>query len=508
MRRVCIVLLAVCWLMHGAAALGQDRPPQRSDAPRPAGKSVPPAQKADRPAAGADARVDAFLKKLGKGRTDRLSRKDVEGTELGVIFDRIDVNRDGYLDRDELLRAVDYLPAVELRTQPGASRPADPTPKGPSINKEEMLVLKQKIKAFLQQYDTNEDGKIDRKEFRALFTRIDRNKDGAIDKEELREAALALSKAPGGPPSPRREREEVHPEKGQSAAKRVDALLQELDANHDGRISRDEAKGTKLAFVFDRLDRNKDGFLDRTELLQSADVLPPVEKERDPGKATELDLRIFHFMKHFDTNKDGKLDWDEAQALFIRLDTNKDGSLDENELIHGAILAWPSGAKEIEPAEPPRSEVVPRERKVSVDRFVDAFLRGCDADRDGRLSREELRVLFDQLDTNRDGYLDREELRRAALMLLEAADKLPAEGAVGPGAAGGADLDARVRFLIAQFDKDRDGKISRKEAQGTPLAEAFDELDLNKDGFLDRAELLKAAKRLPPAGKPAPRNPR
>src|SRR5206468_2099635 len=52
-----------------------------------------------------------------------------------------------------------------------------------------------------------------------------------------------------------------------------------------------------------------------------------------------------------------------------------------------------------------------------------------------------------------------------------------------------------VQQLLERQDRDKDGKVSREEARG-PLAQQFDLLDTNKDGFLDRKELRRAAERL------------
>jgi Ca2+-binding EF-hand superfamily protein len=61
----------------------------------------------------------------------------------------------------------------------------------------------------------------------------------------------------------------------------------------------------------------------------------------------------------------------------------------------------------------------------------------------------------------------------------------------------------RVDELIKDLDVNNDGKISKEEARGR-LKEDFDKIDLNKDGFLDREELHKAAcERLAPAPQPS-----
>jgi Ca2+-binding EF-hand superfamily protein len=49
-----------------------------------------------------------------------------------------------------------------------------------------------------------------------------------------------------------------------------------------------------------------------------------------------------------------------------------------------------------------------------------------------------------------------------------------------------------VANLLARFDTNKDGKISKDEAKGK-LAENFDRFDANKDGFLDKEELRRVA---------------
>src|SRR5262249_17990389 len=52
-----------------------------------------------------------------------------------------------------------------------------------------------------------------------------------------------------------------------------------------------------------------------------------------------------------------------------------------------------------------------------------------------------------------------------------------------------------VENLLKAMDADGDGKISRQEAKGK-LAEDFDKVDTNKDGYLDRKELRALAERI------------
>src|SRR5262249_38735169 len=97
------------------------------------------------------------------------------------------------------------------------------------------------------------------------------------------------------------------------------------------------------------------------------------------------------------------------------------------------------------------------------------------ANKDGRVSREEakgpLAERVDEIDTNKDGFLDREELRRAMIARLKA-------GGLG----GGGAPSKPGGLTFEDLDKNADGRLTKEEVAGTPLAEHFDEIDTNKDG--------------------------
>ncbi len=57
------------------------------------------------------------------------------------------------------------------------------------------------------------------------------------------------------------------------------------------------------------------------------------------------------------------------------------------------------------------------------------------------------------------------------------------------------EVGAWVNKILARFDTDKDGKVSRAEAWGT-VAKNFDQFDRNKDGFLDRTELRLMVQRM------------
>lgn len=106
--------------------------------------------------------------------------------------------------------------------------------------------------------------------------------------------------------------------------------------------------------------------------------------------------------------------------------------------------------------------------KHAGERFAQA-----DKDGDGKLSKDEAAAMprlakqFDQIDANKDGYLSKDELQAMRARHGEQRQARP--------------------------DTDRDGNISRAEADRFPkLKENFDKLDTNKDGVLSREE-MKAA---------------
>lgn len=152
-----------------------------------------------------------------------------------------------------------------------------------------------------------------------------------------------------------------------------------------------------------------------------------------------------------DKDNDGKVTLAEANAIaaskFAAADTNKDGFLERAEMAA---------------ARPGPGHAGPGPRAGGPQRF--------DKNGDGKLSKDEapprLQERFEAIDTNKDGSLDRQEMQAAR-------EKRGAKS---------------VSERIAQLDKNNDGKLSKDETpQG--LQKHFEEVDLNKDGFVDAQEL-------------------
>ena len=99
-----------------------------------------------------------------------------------------------------------------------------------------------------------------------------------------------------------------------------------------------------------------------------------------------------------------------------------------------------------------------------------------DTNNDGVIDRQEaaasprLAARFDQLDADKDGRLSREERRRGER-----------HGHRGHGPGRGE--------AMAKLDTDKDGRVSREEAKADArLSAHFDAMDLDKDGYLDTAD--------------------
>ena len=97
--------------------------------------------------------------------------------------------------------------------------------------------------------------------------------------------------------------------------------LEQADANHDGKVTKQEYVDARAA-QFSRMDRNGDGFIDEADSRAGGN-------ERGQRAAKALRGRI-------DSNGDGKISKEEfvnaPTMLFDKFDANKDGVLDATEL--------------------------------------------------------------------------------------------------------------------------------------------------------------------------------
>jgi Ca2+-binding EF-hand superfamily protein len=168
--------------------------------------------------------------------------------------------------------------------------------------------------------DTNKDGVVDQGEFQASrdkwFADLDANKDGFVTADELKafgdkmhaEWAKKHADASGT----------AKPQDGDRAGRFAERLLQRVDTDKDGRISKAEfdAEGTAM---FKRLDNNSDGKIAGDEM--------PAHRS---GNFSQV------MFKRIDADNDGKATKAEFEAaadkMFQQMDKNGDGTVTPDEM--------------------------------------------------------------------------------------------------------------------------------------------------------------------------------
>jgi len=352
---------------------------------------------------------------------------------------------------------------------------------------------------FFDEYDTNADGKVTADEFRGsseVFKLLDKNGDGAVCPDELGLPAdykptrrAKRPEAGGDAPAPGTE-----PRRGDRMEQLMKRLMA-MDADKDGRVSKAEWQGPEQAF--ERLDRNKDGFLDAQDRPEGGPDAgpgrdrkdgPDAKRGRDAPTPEQVTERAKEHFATLDKNKDGKLDADEVPMpkLLEMADTDKDGAVSLEEFVAGALRRLREGGKDARGKDARGKDARGKKggegRKGDGGRLSGGMLRRFDADKDGKVSREEFPGrddLFARLDADKDGFLTEADIQ-AARAKRDARSEGAPEGK-GPAAT------PRGGNVIEQQDKDGDGKLNRAEFQGSN--ELWRLLDRNGDGWITADEL-------------------
>lgn len=239
--------------------------------------------------------------------------------------------------------------------------------------------------------------------------------------------------------------------------------------------------------LFERLDRNKDGAVQLSELppeLQSR--LKPLFDRLGKTQITEEELRSVSdrpatggtgsgreaYFATLDANGDGRLSVEEVPeaakalvaALLDRVGKKRTDALTKDEYVRLVKMGGGSANDSPKPAGP-------------------GLMQTLDVNRDGKLTRQELAAAvakFDLLDADESGDLDAREL-------LGAADT---EAVTDDG-----ENDRLVERIFDDLDTDDDGFVDVKEARAEGverLAENFERIDTSEDGRIDLAEFKKS----------------
>ena len=123
--------------------------------------------------------------------------------------------------------------------------------------------------------------------------------------------------------------------------------------------------------------------------------------------------------------------------------------------------------------------------------------------------QQRLQQLFRRLDQNGDQRLDRREVeghpyleRHFTRLDQQQRGYLSPTDLRGPEGGGTANGGERARRFFSQADRNRDGQLSRQEAEPYPwLQRRFQEVDRNGDGVVSREELRQVRPTVNPAGR-------
>lgn len=218
-------------------------------------------------------------------------------------FERLDRNNDNYISMSEWTRDARQFDRLDLNNDNRLSR------------SELMNLARQRQATWDQRFteiDANRDGRLSLREWQRVerdddvFERLDRNNDGYVTRTELVDRDF--------------DRNNNGYDDGNTS---WDQRFTEMDVNRDGRLSQREWQRDRD--TFELLDRNDDGYVTRTEL---------VNRNFDQTGRTEPYPRNEERFQHFDRNNDRLLslsEWTGSRELFDRLDRDNNGYLNVRE---------------------------------------------------------------------------------------------------------------------------------------------------------------------------------
>ena len=190
-------------------------------------------------------------------------------------------------------------------------------------------------KMIVARIDKDRDGKLTVDEIpaqmRDKFSKVDSNNDHYIDSKELGAAMAKRMKQMKSGGKANKETKPTNLDRGEMFFKR-------LDANQDGKVSRQEIPAGRKEML-GKVDANRDGSIDREELriamAKRSKQKGPEAKGSKQGRGKVV-AKIAEAIMQLDGNSDGRLDADEVaprlKSKFSDLDKNGDGYLDKREV--------------------------------------------------------------------------------------------------------------------------------------------------------------------------------